>query len=200
MNELRRALAERLYAEGRAADAGEPDRLRRRRNLEPESAAFLRLQVLLLRPPAVLELGTSNGYSTLWLADACESTRSRCVTVDNDPDRAAEAGANLAAAGLSGAVEQRVADAAEVLADSATAQWGLVFLDAERPAYVGYWPDLRRVVAPGGLLVVDNCLSHADQVADFRALVDADRAWDSVLLPVGAGLLLAHRPGAADGS
>ena len=47
-----------------------------------------------------------------------------------------------------------------------------------------------RALAPGGLLVVDNCVSHADQVADFRALVDAEPSVRSALVPIGAGLLL----------
>ena len=68
--------------------------------------------------------------------------------------------------------------------------WQVVFLDAERPAYASYWPDLDRVLAPGGLLVVDNCLSHADQVRDFRVLVDASPGYCSTLVPVGAGLLM----------
>ncbi len=55
------------------------------------------------------------------------------------------------------------------------------------------WPDLLRVVEPGGLIVVDNCLSHADQVADFRALVAAEPSCVSTVVPVGAGLLFITR-------
>lgn len=69
----------------------------------------------------------------------------------------------------------------------------MIFLDAERPAYVGYWPDLDRTLEPGGLLVVDNARSHADQVADFRALIDGAPGYESVLLPTGAGLLLVSK-------
>jgi predicted O-methyltransferase YrrM len=110
--------------------------------------------------------------------------------VDNDPGRAAEAAANLGRAGLAQVVDQQVGDAAEVLATSADGSWSMIFLDAERPAYVGYWPQLRRVLSPGGLLVVDNCLSHADEVAEFRDLVQGCDDVESTLLTVGAGLLL----------
>ena len=76
-----------------------------------------------------------------------------------------------------------------------TADGGLdmIFLDAERPAYAGYWPDLVRVLRPGGLLAVDNVLSHADQVNDFRALVRSDERVSEATVPTGAGLLLIVR-------
>ena len=156
-----------LYADGRDFDAGQPDRLDRRRNLEPESAALLRSLIDGLTPKSVLELGTSNGYSTIWMADVVNLT-----TVDNDPERSLDAAENLRAAGVEDKVVQIVADGAEILADSVDEQWDFIFLDAERSLYVNWWSDLQRVLASGGLLVVDNVLSHADQVAKFREIID----------------------------
>ena len=56
--------------------------------------------------------------------------------------------------------------------------------------YVDWCPELQRVLVDGGALVVDNVLSHADQVVDFRALVDQTVGFRSVVLPIGAGLLV----------
>jgi predicted O-methyltransferase YrrM len=69
----------------------------------------------------------------------------------------------------------------------------VVFLDAERPAYPGYWPELVRTLAPGGLLAVDNVLSHAGEVEPFRRLVGADERVTQALVPIGAGVLLVVR-------
>ena len=80
-----------------------------------------------------------------------------------------------------------------MLAGEPDGDWQVVFLDAERTAYVSYWPDLDRILAPGGLLVVDNCLSHADQVSDFRALIDAAPGYASTLVAIGAGLLMVSK-------
>jgi predicted O-methyltransferase YrrM len=182
-----------LHAYGVGHDAGKPDRLERLRNLEPETAALLALLVRATRARSVLELGTSNGYSTLWLAEAVREHGGRLTSVEIDAGRSAQAAANLERAGLADAVELRVGDAAEALAHSADAHWDLVFLDAERPAYPGYWPELLRVLRPGGLLAVDNVLSHADEVAEFRALVSAEPGVSEALVPVGAGLLLIVR-------
>lgn len=65
----RRELLARLWEEGREFDAEQQDRLDRRRNLEPESAELLNILVRSLAPTAVLELGTSNGFSAIWIAE-----------------------------------------------------------------------------------------------------------------------------------
>lgn len=188
---LARFLGE-LHGFGVRHDADRADRLDRLRNLEPESARLLALLVRVSRAAEVLELGTSNGFSTLWLADALNQVAGRLTSVEIDPERSAVAAQNLREVGLDHLVELRVADAGDVLAKSPDDAWDLIFLDAERPAYVGYWPQLRRVLRPGGLLVVDNVVSHADQVADFRALVEADPGVFEALAPSGAGLLLMY--------
>jgi predicted O-methyltransferase YrrM len=183
-------LLDELFEHGREHDSHKEDRLERYRNLEPDSANLLAVLIRALAPKRLLELGTSNGYSTIWFADAARAVGAELVSVDNDPGRAAEARDNLKAADLRGHVELRVADAGETLAESADQNWDFIFLDAERPAYTSYWPDLVRVLATPGLLAVDNVISHADEVADFRTRVDVDDRVTSALAPTGAGVLL----------
>lgn len=190
MDQVLQAFADRLYEESRTHDLAQPDRLQRYRNLEPESAELLAILATASRPRRMLELGTSNGFSTLFLADVARDVGAELVSVDVDEQRTAAAAANLAAAGLGSIADLRTDDAPVVLASSPDQRWDLIFLDAERPAYPGYWPDLVRSLAPNGLLVVDNVLSHADQVRDFRALVSADTRVRDTLVPVGAGLLV----------
>src|SRR6202167_2593298 len=144
------ALLDELHRHGVEHDAGKADRLERWRNVEPDTAQLLAVLVRAIRPRAVLELGTSNGYSTLWLADAVRATNGHLVSTDVDPHRSAEAAENLDRGGLGGLVELRVEDAAVMLGESSDGAWDMIFLDAERPAYVSYWPDLVRVLRPGG--------------------------------------------------
>lgn len=68
----RRRLAAEVLTAARAPDAAQADRLARFRNLEPETAAMLGVLVRALSPGRLLELGTSNGYSTLGLADTAK--------------------------------------------------------------------------------------------------------------------------------
>ncbi len=190
MRGQRRAFADSLYAAGREHDAGQDDRLARWRNVEPETAELLGVLIRAMGARRVLEIGTSNGYSTIWLADAVEATGGRVVSLEIEPARTALAAEHLAGAGVGDVVELRTQDAGDALARFDDASWDFVFLDAERPAYVDYWPALVRVLARPGLLAVDNVVSHADQVAEFRALVEADERVVSSVVPIGAGVLL----------
>jgi predicted O-methyltransferase YrrM len=168
MDASRRVVAARLYEAGREHDGAEADRVDRLRNLEPASAELIGVLIRATGARRILELGTSNGYSTIWLADAAEATGGHV-------DR----------------VELRTEDAAATLAGSADSAWQFVFLDAERPAYSGYVRDLLRVLAPGGLLAVDNVRSHEHELVEFTALIEAESALTQTVVPVGAGLRLA---------
>jgi predicted O-methyltransferase YrrM len=188
----RGSVAEEILASSRAHDDAEPDRLRRFRNVEPETAALLALLVRAVRAHTILEIGTSNGYSTIWLADAVDFTGGMVTSVEIDPQRTEMARANLHRAALG--AELRTEDAAETLKRSGDGVWDLVFLDAERPAYAGYWPELLRTLRPrGGLLAIDNVLSHADEVAEVTTLIEAEPTVETVLVPIGAGLRLVLR-------
>jgi predicted O-methyltransferase YrrM len=179
-----------LYRDGRRHDAEKADRLERYRNVEPDTARLMAVLIRATGAAHLLEIGTSNGYSTVWLADAARATGGRLVSVDIDPERTAIARDNLRGAGLEQVVELRTEDAAATLGDLQDAGLDFVFLDSERPAYAGYWPELLRVLRPSGLLVVDNVLSHADEVAELMALVEAEEGVSQAVAPTGAGALI----------
>jgi predicted O-methyltransferase YrrM len=191
MDAERQTFLDELYATSRAHDEALEDRLQRFRNVEPETAELLGVLVRSMQARRVLEIGTSNGYSTIWLADAAQAVGGSVLSLEVEPERTALARANLDEAGVGAFVELRTADAGDALAAFEDGAWDLVFLDAERPAYVGYWPQLVRVLRPNGLLVVDNTLSHAGQLVEFSERVYGDERVTSTLVTVGAGVLLA---------
>ncbi len=191
MNDTRAELAAEVLRVSRQHDARQADRLARYRNLEPETAALLGVLIRAQGARRVLELGTSNGYSTLWLGDAAEATGGHVLTVEIDPARTAQARANLERAGLDAVVECRTQGAGQVLTEQPPDAWQFVFLDAERPQYAAFWPMLMNTLEPGGLLAIDNAISHASELTEVRALIDADDRLTSSMVPIGAGLLLA---------
>jgi predicted O-methyltransferase YrrM len=100
-----------LHREGVEHDAPLADRTRRSRNLEPDSARLLHLLVLATGAGRVLELGTSNGYSTVWLAAAVAANEGAMVSVDFDGGRLEEARDNVTRAGFGELVDLRLEDA-----------------------------------------------------------------------------------------
>ncbi len=191
MDAERRRVAEQLYAESHAYDQTREDRLERFRNVEPPTAELLGVVIRATGAERLLELGTSNGYSTIWLADAAQSNGGRVVTVDTDATRTELARGHVASVGLADVVELRTQDAGLMLAESADAAWDFIFLDAERPFYAGYLPDLMRVLAPRGLLAVDNVISHEHELTEFTALIEAEPSLAQTVVMIGAGVRLA---------
>jgi predicted O-methyltransferase YrrM len=187
----RRAIAAEVFAAGRDYDAGQPNRLNRLRNVEPETAELLGVLVRATRSHRVLEVGTSNGHSTMWLADAAEAVGGRIETLDIDPRRTELARDNLERAGLGAVVDCRTIGAAQALAEYPDEAWDFVFLDAERPEYSGYWPNLRRALAPGATVAIDNAISHESELQSFNRLLGDDPQLTSALVPIGAGLIVA---------
>jgi predicted O-methyltransferase YrrM len=193
MDRSRRRFASDLYLASRAHDQGRSNRLQRFRNVEPETAELLGVLIRASAARRLLELGTSNGYSTIWLADAVEATGGRLVTVDIDPERTELARQTLHEVRLDGVVDFRAEDAELTLRQSADAAWDFVFLDSERPAYVDYVGDLVRTLAPGGILAVDNVSSHEHELFEFSARIEAEESLTQTVVPVGAGLRVAVR-------
>jgi predicted O-methyltransferase YrrM len=178
---------------GRAHDAATAEHGRRMLNITRDTGEFLAVLVRATGAKRVLEIGTSNGYSTLWLAEAAGAIGGAVTTVELSTAKLALAQANFARSGLLPFITLVHEDAGGVLRRTDEHAYDLVFLDSERPQYPGWWPDLRRVLRPGGLLVVDNATSHASEMAPFVALVKADRGFATCLVPIGKGEFLAAK-------
>src|SRR5882762_2674039 len=117
MDESLRTLLDDLYRDGLRHDQAQADRLARRRNLEPDAAELLWVIIRAMAARSVVEVGTSNGYSTIWLADAVRAGGGRVLSVDLDGQVQRLAAENLATAGLDKVVELRTADGGAALAE-----------------------------------------------------------------------------------
>ena len=188
MSDLREILHD-LYAEGQAFDARQADRRDRRRNLEPDAAELLTMLLRVARARDIVEIGTSNGYSTLWLAAAARDTGGAVATVDVAPPT--DAVANADRAGLRDLITFVTADGGAYLAGMPDQSVDLLFLDADRPEYPGWWPHPKRVLRPGGFLAIDNVLSHPGEVRPFLELIAADPEFTASTFAVGKGLHVA---------
>lgn len=181
---------EHLYQNFQQHDAMQADRLDKFRNIEPESAHFLSMLVQLQQPQSILEIGTSTGYSTLWLAHAAQSINAHLTTLEIEKDRTEQAQQHVNNLNLNNAVTFWVGDAGQYLAQCEK-QFDFILLDAERQYYLEYWHDLKRILRKkGGVLIVDNVLSHAQEVATFLNEIRSDTNFEMTTLALGAGLCM----------
>ncbi|MBA0225742.1 O-methyltransferase [Stenotrophomonas maltophilia] len=178
---------------GAENDAHETERARRMLNITPDTGEFLSVLVRFGTARRVLEIGTSNGYSTLWLAEAAAAIDGHVTTLEFAEDKVTMARSTFARSGLAAHITLVHGDAGQWLAGAAEGSIDLLFLDSDRGQYAGWWPQLRRVLRPGGLLVVDNATSHAEEMEPLCLLLDADPDFSTSVVPVGNGELLAVR-------
>lgn len=187
------ALLHELEQFGQDNDAAISERPRRMLNITRDTGEFLSVLIRSMNARRVLEIGTSNGYSTLWLASAAQAVDGHVTTVELSEYKLGLAAANFERSGLVDLITQVRGEAGELLERTPESSLDLVFLDSERTEYPGWWPDIKRLLRKGGLLVVDNATSHAAEMAPFIALVAADPDFTTCTVPVGNGEFLATR-------
>jgi predicted O-methyltransferase YrrM len=127
------------------------------------------------------------------LADAARSTGGRVLSIDTDASAQEHARRSIHEAGLADHVGFRVDDGGAALAAMPDGGVDLLFLDAERTEYPSWWPHPARVLRVGGVLVIDNALSHPAEIAPVRDLLERDERLAVTTIAVGKGELVALR-------
>jgi len=177
---------EKIAKAGEDNDAHETRRPKRMLNITHDTGRLLWILVRAMGATRILEVGTSNAFSTIWLGDAARSTGGRVTTLEIDADKIDLARSNLATAGLEETVQIIHGAAADTLA-SLPGPFDIIFLDADRPGYLAYLelavPKLRR----GGLLIADNATSHAHELTDYLGRVKSHPQLFAVTVPIGNG-------------
>ena len=164
---------------------------RRLRQISPETGRFLALLAASAPPGKWVEIGTSAGYSTLWLALAAMETGHNVITFDVDPAKVELARETFRLAGVEGWVEPVEADARQQL--PALEGISFCFIDTEKELYLDcYELAIPRLVA-GGILVADNAISHRVELAAFLKRVMQDNRVDALVVPIGMGNLLCRK-------
>jgi len=166
-------------------------RSKRLRQIPPETGRFLAILAASTPPGLWIEIGTSAGYSTLWLALAARATGRKVVTVDMDGAKVELARATFAAAGVEDVINLEHGDALAHLPH--THDIAFCFLDAEKDMYGPCYDLVVPRMVSGGLLVADNSIQFEQELRPMldRALTD-DRM-DSVLVPIGSGDLVCRK-------
>jgi caffeoyl-CoA O-methyltransferase len=179
----------RLEAEDAAErEAGLPA-MQRSRQVTPTTGRFLFALAACQAGIAVLEVGASRGYSSIWLAAGVRLLGGQLTSLEHDPVKCEAWRANVADAGLEEWAELVEGDAFEILGNTEDT-FDLVFLDAEKDDYEALFALARPLLEPGGLVVADNVLSHVETLGAYSAARQADPTLSSVTVPLDRGLEL----------
>jgi len=164
-----------------------------------KDAEFLHLMVKATRAVNVLEVGTSQGYSAIWMGLGLEETGGRLTTIEIDTERHALAQRNVREAGLAGRVALVRGDAHREIA-GLTGPFDFVFLDADKDGQMDYFKKLYpKKLASGGIIAVHNAISEAGDMKDYTDMIRRHPDFDTVVVSatMGDGICLSYRHRAA---
>lgn len=176
---------ERRDAEDRAD--GTP-RLERLRQIPPETGRFLALWAAAAPEGAYLEVGTSAGYSALWLSLACRAAGRKLTTFEVLPEKAALARDTFLRAGVGDVVRLVEGDFLEHATEFD--EVGFCFLDAEKDLYQAVYDLVVPRLVPGGILIADNAINHQETLRPMLDAALADDRVDALIVPIGKGELV----------
>ncbi|MEK7673179.1 MAG: class I SAM-dependent methyltransferase [Patescibacteria group bacterium] len=162
-------------------------------NITPEAGQFLNFLIKDRKYKKVLEIGTSNGYSGIWLAEALKQTGGHLYTIEsNKKIRYPIALANFQKSGLTKYITPILGHAPEDLPKTPLT-FDMAFFDATKKDHIRFFEVLEKRIHKGGMIVTDNIISHAEPLAPYIKAIKKNEKWFSVTLNIGAGLMLSYK-------
>jgi predicted O-methyltransferase YrrM len=164
---------------------------KRLRQISPETGKLLAVLAASAPAGSCIEVGTSAGYSTLWLALACRAKDRKVTTFEIDEKKVELARATFSISGVSNLIELIPGNALQHL--SRYRDIGFCFLDAEKDIYEPCYELVVPRLVPGGILVADNAISHRAELQPMLHRALSDERIDAVLVPIGQGDLVCRK-------
>lgn len=165
--------------------------LKRLRQIPPVSGKFLALLCANAPTGGVLEVGTSGGYSSLWLSLACKERGDMLTTFEISEEKVYLAKETFERAGVRRQIQLIHGDAREVVAGYSDVAF--CFLDAEKDIYTDIYEKVIPNMVAGGILAADNVISHANELAEFVTTAENDSHVDALVVPIGKGILVCRK-------
>lgn len=163
-------------------------------NISRATAEFLYLSIIEHNAQNVLEIGTSNGYSGLWLSKALKKTGGKLTTIEYYPKRQNIAIENFEKCGTIDIVTPLIGSACDVLKDfPVDAKFDFIFVDANKRESLDYFNLIHPHLIKGGIYTCDNVLSHKEKVQPFIDAINAHPDYENVILELPAGLSFARK-------
>lgn len=162
-------------------------------NISKQTGNFINIIIRANGIKKVLEIGTSNGYSAIWSANALKSTGGHLTTIEYWEKRQCLARENIAKCGLSEFVTFKIGEAYEVITNEINEEFDLVFMDANKDEYLKFFEAVHPLLKKGGIMLADNVISHAKKVKPFIDMISERSDYVSQVLDLPDGLLIAYK-------
>ncbi|MBQ9245559.1 O-methyltransferase [bacterium] len=163
-------------------------------NISHQTGNFISMLIKATGAKNVLELGTSNGYSTLWIADALQSTEGHLTTIEFWEKRQCLARKTIEDCGLSDFVTFKIGQAYDIITQELQQEcYDIVFIDANKQEYIKFFEAVHPILKKGGIILADNVLSHAAKVKPFIDAISNHIEYQSQVLDLPDGLLMAYK-------
>ena len=163
-------------------------------NIPRKTGVLINMFIKMMNIKSVLEIGTSNGYSGLWIAKALKQTGGKLTTIEYYDKRQSVAMANFEKCGVADIVRPLLGSACDILESlSADEKFDFVFIDANKREYVKYFELVKPHLSEKALIIADNITSHAEKVQTFIDAVDADDEFQYEIVDLPGGILIAYR-------
>lgn len=159
-------------------------------NISSETGKLINLLIKEKKYRRILEIGTSNGYSGIWIAEALLHTGGHLHTIEShEKERYLLAQENFRFSGLSEYITLILGHAPEDLPRTPK-MFDMAFFDATKAEHLSYFQVIAPRIKKGGMIITDNILSHKDELKPFLNHVQKDPGWQSYLIHIGTGLLI----------
>ena len=166
-------------------------------NVDNGSANFLSILIKINNSKNALEIGTSNGYSTIWLANALKTTGGKLTTIEFWDNRLNVAIENFKKAGVENIIESRLGQAVMILEEMAYSKspplFDFVFIDANKSEYIKYFKLIHPMLKKGGIIAADNILSHYKKVEPYVIEITNHKEYQSQLIPMDTGIMVSYK-------
>ena len=161
-------------------------------NISRETANFLNMLIKMANCKHAVEVGTSNGYSGIWLGLALKETGGHLTTIEYWEKRQSVAIENFEKCGVSDVITPVQGSAIDVL-NELNKEIDFAFIDANKREYIDYFKIIDKNLKSGGIIAADNILSHAEKVKPFVDAINEHPDYQVEILNLPAGLLLAYK-------
>ncbi|MBE7706783.1 MAG: O-methyltransferase [Cyanobacteria bacterium SIG30] len=162
-------------------------------NVDRATANYLNLMVKALNVQNALEIGTSNGYSAIWIAKGLKETNGKLTTIEFWDKRLDLAKENFKECGVDDIITTKLGSASDVLLDLQNEIYDFVFIDANKLEYLNYFKRIDPILKKGGVILSDNIISHAKKVQPFLDEILSRKDYQSELLNFQDGLLISRK-------